>query len=70
LGGEQPTGEDEDRQKLVKSLLDNLHNDSTNAASDEALGALSWHNFPALRHARAKLTIKCKDKALDVFFYT
>ncbi|KAF8967562.1 hypothetical protein BDZ97DRAFT_1903395 [Flammula alnicola] len=46
------------------SLPDTVPKDQTNAL----LNALSYKDFPELRHAQAKLTVKGKDKLLDVFF--
>jgi uncharacterized protein (DUF1499 family) len=61
-------------RKEVKELLRQLregrhpHDDSPETATDEILNALSHKDFPALCRARAKLTVKAKDKKLDVFF--
>jgi len=61
-------------QKGVEELLWQLregwrpHDNSPETATDEILNALSHKDFPALRRARAKLTVKAKDKKLDVFF--
>jgi hypothetical protein len=46
------------------SLPDTVPEDQT----DSLLNALSYQDFPELRRARAKLTVKSKDKLLDVFF--
>jgi len=37
-------------------------------ASDAALDQLHYKNFPALRRVHAKLTIKSKDKKIDIIF--
>ena len=61
-------------RKGVEELLRQLregrrpHDNSPETATDEILNALSHKDFPALRRARAKLTVKAKDKKLDVFF--
>jgi len=61
-------------RKGVEELLRQLregrrpHDDSPETAIDETLNRLSHKDFPALRRARAKLTVKAKDKKLDVFF--
>jgi hypothetical protein len=44
--------------------LDTAPKDQT----DVFLNALSYKDFPELRRARAKLTVKSKDKLIDVFF--
>jgi hypothetical protein len=38
--------------------------------SDRALNALTWRDQPALRRALKGLTMKAKDKQIDVFFRT
>jgi hypothetical protein len=61
-------------QKGVEELLQQLregqcpHDNSPETTTDEILNALSHKDFPALCHAQAKLTVKAKDKKLDVFF--
>ena len=61
-------------RKKVEELLRQLregwlpHDDSPETATDKILNALSHKDFPALRHVQAKLTVKAKDKKLDVFF--
>ena len=61
-------------RKEVEKLLRQLrkgqrpHDDSPETTTDEILNALSHKDFPALCRARAKLTVKAKDKKLDVFF--
>ena len=63
-------------QKEVEKLLRQLrkgqrpHDDSPETTTDEILNALSHKDFPALRCAWAKLTVKAKDKKLDVFFWS
>ena len=41
---------------------------SPETVTDQYLNGLCYKDFPALRRARAKLTVKAKDKKLDVFF--
>lgn len=57
-------------EKLLRQLRNGQrpHDDSPETATDEILNALSHKDFPALRCAQAKLTVKAKDKKLDVFF--
>ena len=61
-------------RKKVEELLRQLregqrpHDDSPETATDEILNALSHKDFPALHRARVKLTVKAKEKKLDVFF--
>jgi hypothetical protein len=61
-------------REQVKKLLQELregrrpHDDSPETATDQILNGLCYKDFPGLRCARAKLTIKAKDKKLDVFF--
>jgi len=50
--------------KRKRSLPDTVPHNQT----DALLNALSFRDFPELRRARAKLTVKSKDKLLDVFF--
>ncbi|CAA7260788.1 unnamed protein product [Cyclocybe aegerita] len=58
----------------VKELLKQLRNgcrpsdDSPETRTDVLLNGLCYKDFPMLRRALAKLTIKSKDKKLDVFF--
>ncbi|KAG2363590.1 hypothetical protein BDR07DRAFT_1460242 [Suillus spraguei] len=42
--------------------------DSPETFTDSVLNALNYKDFPALRHARAKITVNSKDKKLDVIF--
>ena len=57
-------------EKLLRQLRKGQgpHDDSPETTTDEILNALSHKDFPALRRARAKLTVKAKDKKLDIFF--
>jgi hypothetical protein len=57
-------------EKLLQELREGRrpHNDSPETATDQILNMLSHKDFPALRRAWAKLTVKAKDKRLDVFF--
>jgi len=41
---------------------------SPETTTDQFLNGLCYKDFPALRRARAKLTVKAKDKTLNVFF--
>ncbi|KAF8573614.1 hypothetical protein K439DRAFT_1624948 [Ramaria rubella] len=52
----------------VAALLADLHDGTKENGTDKALVSLDWRDFPALHQAREKLTIKSKDKKLDVFF--
>ena len=52
----------------LQELLRNLGDYSLETATDQALGKLNWQDFPALRRARAQLTVMGKDKKLDIFF--
>ena len=42
--------------------------DSPETDTDQLLNGLCYKDFPGLRRARAKLTVKSKDKKIDVFF--
>jgi len=58
----------------VAELLQQLRNgqrprdDSPETTTDQLLNGLCYKDFPALRRAKARLTLKSKDKKLDVFF--
>ncbi|KIJ55780.1 hypothetical protein M422DRAFT_240405 [Sphaerobolus stellatus SS14] len=54
----------------VEEMLKNLKDNSASTASDAALDALCWIDFPALHQACMALTIKSKDKKIDVVFWT
>ena len=62
-------------QKQVEILLQQLwegqhpQDDGTETVSDQFLNGLCYKEFPALCHAWAKLSIKAKDKKLDVLFW-
>jgi hypothetical protein len=64
----------EEAQKEVEKLLRELrkgwhpHDDSPKTTTDQTLNRLSHKDFPSLRCARAKVTVKAKDKNFDVFF--
>lgn len=66
--------EPEAARKQVEELLRQLRegrrpcDDSPETITDQILNGLSYKDFPSLRRARAKLTVKAKDKNLDVFF--
>jgi len=61
-------------RKQVEELLRQLRegrrpkDDSPETTTDQFLNGLCYKDFPALRRARAKLTVKAKDRKLDVFF--
>ena len=61
-------------RKRVEELLRQLRegqrpkDDSPETTTDQFLNALCYKDFPALHCAQAKLTVKAKDKKLDVFF--
>jgi hypothetical protein len=61
-------------REKVKELLQDLRkgrrpkDNSPETTTDQFLNGLSYKDFPALRRARAKLTVKAKDPKLDVFF--
>jgi len=61
-------------QERVAELLQQLQNgqrprdDSPETTTDQLLNGLCYKDFPALRCAKARLTLKSKDKKLDVFF--
>lgn len=57
-------------EELLRQLRDGKHpiDNSLESTSDQLLNRLSYKDFPALRRAKAKLTVKSKDKKLDVFF--
>ena len=54
--------------QMLKDLRDGKtpHDRSEETLTDRALNQLNYKNFPALRRARAKLTLKSKDKKIDV----
>lgn len=58
----------------VQQLLDDLqegrkpHDDSEQTQMDQTLDRMNYQDFPALRRAKAALTVKAKDKKLDVVF--
>ena len=61
-------------REQVRELLRELqegrrpHDDSPETATDQILNGLCYKDFPGLRCSRDKLTVKAKDKKLDVFF--
>lgn len=61
-------------EKCIRELLEALKqkqrpkDDSPETQTDIQLNGLSYKDFSQLRQARASLTIKEKDKLLDVFF--
>lgn len=63
-----------DAWQQVKAMLKDIHkrqkpqDNSMDTTSDLALNQLHYKDFPALRQAVAKLTVKSHDKRLDVFF--
>ena len=64
-----PLAEDQVAE-LLKQLREGHcpKDDSPETATDQLLDGLCYKDFPALRRARARLTVKGKDKKLDVFF--
>ena len=58
----------------VQQLLDDLrkgqkpHDDSEQTQMDQNLDQMNYQDFLALRRAKAALTVKAKDKKLDVVF--
>ncbi|KAJ6536528.1 hypothetical protein DFH09DRAFT_1091283 [Mycena vulgaris] len=52
----------------LRELLEGLEDPSPESGVDRALNQLNYTHFPALRRAVASLTVKSKDKNLDVFF--
>ena len=63
-----------EQQQRVQELLDDLRKGhrprdySEEMATDASLNAVNYQDFPALRRACAKLTMKSKDKKLDIVF--
>lgn len=57
-------------EELLRQLREGRrpHDDSPDTEADQILNGLCYKDFPSLRRARAKLTVKAKDKKLDVFF--
>lgn len=47
-----------------------LKDNSPETTTDQLLNGLCYKDFPALRCAQAKLTVKAKDKTLEVFFWS
>lgn len=69
-----PELEDQAREASVEALLRNIRqgqippDSSQPSMSDTELNAMSHKDFPELRRARAKLTVKAKDQKIDVIF--
>jgi hypothetical protein len=57
-------------KELLRQLREGKHprDDSPETICDQVLNGLCYKDFPRLRNAKAKLTLKAKDKKLDVFF--
>ena len=57
-------------EELLRQLREGQRpkDNSPETTTDQFLNGLCYKDFPALRRARAKLTVKAKDKTLDVFF--
>jgi hypothetical protein len=57
-------------QEILQKLRDGQkpQDDTPAMASDAVLDQLHYKNFPALRQVHAKLTIKSKDKKIDIVF--
>jgi hypothetical protein len=51
-------------------MLCHLTDNAPMSVSDKALNSLSWKDFPKLHQARACLTVKNKDKTLDIVFHS
>ncbi|GJJ11346.1 hypothetical protein Clacol_005578 [Clathrus columnatus] len=67
------TGTDEDINpglQRLEELLHTVQDLQPLSAEDLALSKLSWKEFPALEEVKQKLSIKSKDKKLDVIFRT
>ncbi|CAA7261901.1 unnamed protein product [Cyclocybe aegerita] len=60
----------EEVEELLKQLRNGCRplDDSPETRTDVLLNGLCYKDFPMLRRALAKLTVKSKDKKLDVFF--
>jgi hypothetical protein len=52
----------------INALLRNLQDNGPVAASEAALNLLSYRDFPKLQRAQAGLTVKSRDKKIDVVF--
>lgn len=69
---------DESPSKMAKEKVAELlqqirngrrpHDDSPETTTDQLLNGLCYKDFPALRRAKVRLTLKSKDRKLDVFF--
>ncbi|KAG2109983.1 uncharacterized protein F5147DRAFT_772825 [Suillus discolor] len=61
--------------KQIEEMLQDLrngqcpHDNDQETLTDITLNALSYQDFPALRHVRAKLIVQAKNKQLDVIFW-
>ena len=57
--------------QMLKDLRDGKtpHDGTEETLTDRALNQLNYKNFPALCRALAKLTVKSKDKKIDVFLH-
>ena len=49
-------------------MLCDLTDNAPMLVSDSALNSLSWNDFPKLHRARDCLSVKSKDKTLDIVF--
>lgn len=58
----------DDERKQVEELLRNLRDSSPESATDQALNQYTHTRFPELRQALKELTVKSKDKTIDVTF--
>ena len=63
VGKELPTP-----NERLQELLQEIGDYSPETATDVSLASLTWRDFPALRRAKAKLSVQSKDKTIDVFF--
>ncbi|KIJ26360.1 hypothetical protein M422DRAFT_272559 [Sphaerobolus stellatus SS14] len=52
----------------LQELLHDLSDRTKETSTDIALRKSNWQNFPVLKHAQDELTVKSKDKKIDVFF--
>ena len=57
-------------EELLRQLREGrrLQDNSPETVTDQYLNGLCYRDFPALRRAQARLSVKAKDKKLDVFF--
>jgi hypothetical protein len=69
------SGITQEQKNQIQELLDDLQNgkqpidDTEVTPAKESLNKLDYRDFPTLRRARTKLTVKSKDPKLDVVFW-